>query len=179
FFGKVFIDCTGNGIVGIKAGAEYMVGRESKAMYNETKAPDVADTTTLGSSLKYWFEEQSTPQSFKSPSWIYSFPSCNDFGLGRHPVLENGIDRQWMISLGGIDKTYDNAESVRDDLLRLIYGIWDHVKNHCPEHREKARNLKLVWVSHVVGVRESFRLKGDYVMTELDVTQQPLMPDRI
>lgn len=178
FSGKIFMDCTGHGVVGLKAGAEYMYGRESKAMYNETKAPDLADTTTLGSSLKYWFTKYDTPQPFTAPAWIYSFPSCDDFSVGRHPNLDL-IDRQWMISLGGTDKTYNNGEAVRDDLFRLVYGIWDHVKNHCKQYEEEAKYLKLAWVSHVVGVRESYRLKGDYVMTEHDITQQPLLPDRI
>src|SRR5690606_24723293 len=131
----------------------------SKAMYNETKAPDVADTTTLPSSLKYWYEPRNTPQPFKSPSWIYSFPKCSDFSHGRHPKIGN-IDSQWVIELGGTNRTYANAEAVRDDLLRLIYGIWDHLKNHCPEWKDQAQNQELVWVGHVVGMRESYRLKG-------------------
>lgn len=178
FKGKLFIDCTGNGIIGVKAGAEYMHGRESKEMYDETKAPDVEDTTTLPSSLKYWYEPQNSPQEFKSPPWVYSFPECSDFGKGRHPRI-GYIDSQWVIELGGADRTYANAEAVRDDLLRLIYGIWDHLKNHCPEWKEDALDKKLVWVGHVVGMRESYRLKGDYVMSEKDVTEQRLLEDRV
>lgn len=178
FKGKLFIDCTGNGIVGVKAGAEYLYGRESKAMYDETKAPDTADETTLPSSLKYWYLSHDQPQSFESPSWIYSFPQCSDFGEGRHPKV-GPIDNQWVIELGGTNRTYSNAEEVRDDLFRLIYGIWDHLKNNCPEARESAKNLKLVWVGHVVGLRESYRLLGDYVMSERDVTEQRLLPDRV
>ncbi len=178
FSGKLFIDCTGNGIIGVKAGAAYMYGRESQAMYHETKAPEEADTTTLPSSLKYWYEPQETLQPFESPSWIYSFPKCSDFGTGRHPKI-GPIDTQWVIELGGTEKTYANAEAVRDDLFRLIYGIWDHLKNHCTEWKEEAADEKLVWVGHVVGMRESYRLKGDYVMSERDVTEQPLLEDRV
>ncbi|MEK6481675.1 FAD-dependent oxidoreductase [Catalinimonas sp. 4WD22] len=178
FSGKLFIDCTGNGIIGVKAGAAYMYGRESQDMYNETKAPEEADTTTLPSSLKYWYEPQASPQPFKSPSWVYSFPQCSDFGKGRHPKI-GPIDSQWVIELGGTEKTYANAEAVRDDLFKLIYGIWDHLKNHCTEWKEEAMDKKLVWVGHVVGMRESYRLKGDYVMSERDVTDQPLLKDRV
>ena len=178
FNGKLFIDCTGNGIVGVKAGAEYLYGRESKDMYDETKAPDTADKTTLPSSLKYWYLAHDQPQPFASPAWIYSFPNCSDFGEGRHPKV-GPIDNQWVIELGGTNRTYTNAEEVRDDLFRLIYGIWDHLKNHCPEAKESAQNLKLAWVGHVVGLRESYRLLGDYVMSERDVTEQRLLPDRV
>ena len=178
FHGKLFLDCTGNGIIGVKAGASYMYGRESKDMFQETKALDEPDTTTLPSSLKYWYEETATSQKFVSPPWIYSFPSCEDFGPGRHPQM-GMIDHQWMIELGGTDKTHGNAEGVRDDLFKLIYGIWDHVKNHCDEWKGPMENYKLVWMGHVVGVRESYRLEGDYVMSEKDITEQPLLEDRV
>ena len=181
FKSKIFIDCTGNGIIGIKAGAEYMTGRESEDMYNETKAPDIADATTLPSSLKYWYLPQDQPQPFESPSWIYSFPECSDFEpiMDRHPKL-GAIDSQWVIELGGTDNTYKNAEEVRDDLFRLIYGLWDHIKNHCTDKDNAgAKSMKLVWVGHVLGMRESYRLKGDYVMSEKDITEQPLLTDRV
>jgi hypothetical protein len=178
FSGKLFIDCTGNGIIGVKVGAENSYGKESKTVYNETKAVNEPDSSTLGSSLKYWYLDEDQSQSFTVPSWAYHFPECTDFGVGRHPKL-GVIDTQWMIELGGNDKTYANAESIRDDLLRLIFGVWDHIKNHCPELENESENKKLVWVSHVIGVRESYRLLGDYVLSELDVTNQILQEDRV
>jgi len=50
FSGTLFLDCTGNGIIGVKAGADYRYGKESKAMHNETKAVEKANSNTLGSS---------------------------------------------------------------------------------------------------------------------------------
>ena len=43
FMGKQFIDCSGDGTVGFLAGADYRVGRENKAEFGETHAPDEAD----------------------------------------------------------------------------------------------------------------------------------------
>ncbi len=178
FKGRLFIDCTGNGVIGLKSGARYLYGREARSEYDESKAPDVADKTTLPSSLKYWFTGQKEDTPFASPDWAYQFHSCSDFTYGRHPKI-GPIDNQWLIELGGTDQTYRNAEAVRDDLFRLIYGIWDHLKNHCPEAKGKSEKMKLAWVGHVVGLRESYRLLGDYVMSEKDVTTQPLLEDRI
>lgn len=181
FRGTLFIDCTGNGMIGIRAGAKYMYGKESKDMYQETKAPAVANTETLGSSLKYWFTKQDTESSFRTPDWAYHYKHCSDFGdiKDRHPSATI-IDTQWVIELGGVDKTYEKAEEVRDDLLRLIYGLWDHIKNHCTDPvNAAAAKMKLAWVGHVVGMRENYRLLGDYVMTEADVIKQPLLEDRV
>ena len=71
------------------------------------------------------------------------------------------------------------AEKIRDDVLRLVYGLWDHVKNHCPKLKEQAADHQLTWVAHVAGKRENRRLIGDYVLTQNDIVQQTLLPDRI
>lgn len=181
FKGKIFIDATGNGTIGLWAGAEFMVGRESKKMFNETKAPDESNNTTLPSSLKYWYIPSEKPQKFITPNWIYSYTNCSEFQpyQNRHPKL-GSIDSQWVIELGGTDQVYENAEFVRDDLLRLIYGLWDHIKNHCTDPvNVNADKMKLVWVGHVLSMRESYRLKGDYIMSEKDILEQTLFEDRV
>ena len=43
-----------------------------------------------------------------------------------------------ILELGGTQDTYADAEEIRDQLLRLIYGLWDHTKNHCEKERERA-----------------------------------------
>ncbi len=52
--GKKFIDCTGDGWLGYFAGAEYRYGRESKDEFNESLAPDKADTITMSGCLMGW-----------------------------------------------------------------------------------------------------------------------------
>jgi len=107
------------------------------------------------------------------------FPTCEEFGTGRHPNLGGDIGWQWKLELGGTRDTYTDAEEIRDDLLRLIYGLWDHVKNHCSPQSEAAANHRLAWVGHVAGKRENRRLVGDYVLTENDIRSQTLFPDRV
>jgi len=179
FAGRMFIDCTGDGVIGVAAGAEFRHGREGRATYGESLAPEVGDRKTMGNSLKYVSQPTDSPQPFEAPDWAMKFPRCDSFTPGRHPRLSREIGWQWKIELGGTRDTYADAEEIRDDLLRLIYGIWDHVKNHCDEHREKAASHKLVWVGHVAGKRENRRLIGDYVLNANDVIDQTLFPDRV
>jgi hypothetical protein len=179
FGGRVFIDCTGDGVVGLAAGAEHRHGKEPRSMYDESLAPETGDRQTMGNSLKYAVRSTAKPQPFETPQWAYSFGACGDFGSGRHPAIDNSLDRQWVIELGGLRDTYRDAEEIRDDLLRVIYGMWDHAKNHCPKLKQQAAKLALAWVGYVAGKRESARLIGDYVMRQQDVVNQTLFPDRI
>ena len=86
------------------------------------------------------------------------------------------VGHQWMLELGGLRDTYADAEEIRDDLLRLIYGLWDHTKNHCDKERAKAANYQLVWVSYVTGKRENRRLIGDHVLTQNDIRSPDAVP---
>ncbi len=179
FAGRMFVDCTGDGVIGVAAGAEYRHGREGRSTHNESLAPEVGDKKTMGNSLKYVSQPTDSPQPFEAPAWAMKFPRCDSFTPGRHPLLTSKIGWQWKIELGGTRDTYRDAEQIRDELLRLIWGLWDHVKNHCPKLREKAACHKLVWVGHVAGKRENRRLIGDYVLTANDIIHQTLLPDRV
>jgi hypothetical protein len=179
FGGRVFLDCTGDGAIGVAAGAEYRHGKESQSTYDEPWAPAEASPNTMGSTLKYASVDAGSPQSFSAPAWAMKFPTCDGFSPGRHPFLGARTGEQWILELGGLSDTYANAEEIRDDLLRLIFGLWDHLKNHCPRDEKAAANHRLAWVGHVAGKRESRRLIGDYVLTENDIRQQTLFPDRV
>jgi FAD-dependent oxidoreductase family protein len=181
FPGKVFLDCTGDSVVGVAAGAEYRHGKEAKAMYNESWAPEEPSKNTMGNGLKYYARDMGEPRTFDAPPWIYPYPTCASFNPERHPKLTTSIaiGYQWMIELGGLRDTYADAEEIRDDLLRLIYGLWDHTKNHCDRDTERAANYELAWVGHVAGKRENRRLIGDYVLTQNDIGNQTLFPDRV
>ncbi len=177
----VVIDCSGDSVVALAAGAEYRQGKEPKNMYNEPYAPDEASPNTMGNGLKYFHHATGQAQPFDTPPWAYAFATCENFAPGRHPKLVTGIEigHQWQIELGGLQDTFADAEEIRDDLLRLIYGLWDHVKNNCEKYSHKVEDHKLAWVGHVAGKRENRRLIGDYVLTQNDVGVQTLFPDRV
>lgn len=178
FPGKMFIDCTGDGAIGVWAGAEHRHGREPRSMYNESRAPEVADGYTMGNTLRYTSQLMPGPVEFRAPAWARQFRKPSDFGPGRYPQIHFG-GWQWIIEYGGVLNTYDDSEEIRDELVRIIWGMWDYVKNHSPKLAQEAKNYKLVWVSHVAGKRESRRLIGDYIMTEHDIARQELFPDRV
>jgi hypothetical protein len=178
FPAQVFIDCTGDGGIAAAAGAEFRHGREPRSIYGEDMAPELGDSHTMGCGLKYFFEQRDEPVPFEPPPWARVFEDCSQFTPDRHPRLSLD-DWQWRIEIGGLQNTIDDAEEIRDELLRVIFGIWDHVKNRCPQLREQARDHELVRVTHVLAKRESRRILGDYVMAQHDVVDETLLPDRV
>ena len=68
----------------------------------------------------------------------------------------------YWIELGGMQNSIDDTEEIKDELLKIAFGVWDHIKNH-GDHG--AENWDLEWVSFLPGKRESRRYIGDYVLT--------------
>jgi hypothetical protein len=164
---KIFADCTGDGTLAPLSGAEFRIGREARSEYGESIAPEVADSKTMGLTCMFEAEEFPTEQPFTPPSWARRFDSCDDlpYGLRGHGTIKMGY---WWLELGGERDSIHDAEALRDELLAVVYGVWDHIKNRCQE-KERAKNWGLTWLQFLPGKRESRRYVGRHVLTQNDV----------
>lgn len=193
FAAPLFIDTTGHGWIGYYAGAEWRMGTEARAEFGESLAPVEANPYTMGNSLyRADFKDMERPEPFETPEWAYQWESPSDFkepvprvkeairpeaydkatrGPGR-PIDSTGAKRggafTWFVETGGMSDTVQDAERIRDELFRIHAGLWGYAKNRSPDGIEANRNLRMVWLNYVPGVRESRRLLGDYVMTQRD-----------
>jgi hypothetical protein len=175
---KMFIDCTGDGRLGAEAGAPFCFGREDKQAYGESLAPDHADKLTLGSSLLFQARKYDRPMPFVAPPWARTF-SEDDLKLRSHAT--NDVDRgleygYWWVEWGGQLDTIKDNETIRDELLAIMLGVWDHIKNQ-PGHG--AENWALQWFGFLPGKRESRRFIGKHMLTESDVMRSVPQPDAI
>ncbi|MGI6215226.1 MAG: FAD-dependent oxidoreductase [Christensenellales bacterium] len=173
FTAPLFADATGDGSIGAWSGADYTVGREGKDTYGEPHAPNIADNYTMGSSLMFKARDTGRPVPFIKPEWANTY---TEYDLRRriHDDITSGY---WWIELGG--KTYNtisDAEILRDELLKIVYGVWDHIKNG-GDHG--AQNMELEWVGMLPGKRESRRLLGDYVLCENDCVEGKRFEDAV
>ncbi len=171
----LFSDCSGDSVLAPITGAPYRMGRESKAEFGETIPPDAADSHTMGNSILLQCRECETPQGFTPPVWARKMTKA-DFGPGRMPNLKHYGENFWFVELGGMGDTIRDAEQIRDELLKLIYGVWDYLKND-PEQREKNANYALEWVGILPGKRESRRYGGAYILKQQDVAAQGRFED--
>ena len=94
--------------------------------------------------------------------------------MGHDKEITSGY---WWVEVGGtVWDTVADAEEIRDELLKIVYGIWDHIKNG-GDHG--ADTLALEWVGFLPGKRESRRVLGDYVLKEQDLLAGRVFPDAV
>lgn len=175
---KVFIDCTGDGRLGAEAGAPLREGRESKNEFSESMAQDAADAKRLGSTLLFTAKKHDRPMPFVAPSWVRRFKE-GDLQYRYHPVT--GIDSSfeygyWWLEWGGCLDTIKDNSTIRDELLAVLLGVWNYIKN---ESNGGADNWALDWFGFVPGKRESRRFIGQHVLNENDVMESREFSDAI
>lgn len=159
FRGKLFCDCTGDGELGFLAGADYMMGRESKKETNEPNAPERPDQLVMGTSVQWYSEKTEQNMVFPDCPWAIQFTDSTCFAITRGDWdWETGLDKDQI----------DDIEFIRDHALRAVYGNWAFLKNHSKNKVDFAKR-KLVWVAYIGGKRESRRLVGDVLLKEQDI----------
>lgn len=172
--GKVFIDCSGDGRLGIEVGAEFRKGREGRDEFGESLALPKPDNKTLGSSILFVTRKHDRPMPFKPPDWIRKFPHCEDLPHRAHSSWEYGF---WWVEWGGELDTIKDNERIRDELHAIALGVWDHIKNS-GLHPE-SENWALEWIGFLPGKRESRRFVGDYILTQHDLQRGEVFEDGV
>ena len=182
----IFADCTGNGTLSAFVGASFRTGSEGKAEFGEPHAPDEPNNYRMGNTLLFKAADTGHPVSFIPPVDAMHFTE-EQLKFRKHssavpPELAAGLSDSeyrtlydgfcqdygyWWIELPGeCDDIIEEYEEIRDNLVRAVYGVWDHIKN---DGDHGAENFELVWVGMLPGVRESRRIECDYMLTEADM----------
>ena len=167
FAAPLFVDATGDGTVGVLAGADWRMGRESRAESGEPSAPEKADALTMGASCQWRATEAGVETAFPSEPWMVPFDD------GTATAALRG-DWDWEAGLGR-DQVRE-AERIRDYGMLVAYSNWSFVKNRSARRAEFATK-RLDWVASVAGKRESRRLLGDVILSEKDLVDSVKHPD--
>lgn len=162
----IFIDCSGDSILAELSGAEYRHGREARDEFGEPAAPVEADRKTMGNSCLLQVRETPFPIKYTPPKWARKLPDDSELTGRCHRPDDLRWNNFWWLELGGTQNTVDDAEEIRDELIKLSFGAWDHVKNH-GDHG--ADNWELEWAGFLPGKRESRRYVGDHILTQSEV----------
>ncbi|AXE18543.1 FAD-binding dehydrogenase [Runella rosea] len=164
----LFCDASGDGILGFLSGAAFRMGAESKEEFGEKFAPSKEYGELLGHSLYFYSKDAGKPITFVPPSFAHDVtqkvPKFRSFN-----TQEFGC-KLWWIEYGGRLDTVHETETIKWELWKVVYGVWNYIKNsgNFPE----AANLTLEWVGHIPGKRESRRFEGDYMLIQQDIVEQ-------
>ncbi len=177
FRGKVFVDATGDGDVAFQAGARVMAGREGDGMY----MPVTLSFTVAGADEDALFAaiEREGYETFTgrikdcekegySVSAFYSFDRTTVPGV----ISVNNAGQRNLGVVNAIDLTDVNLAErtglqVAVDFVRI-----------CHEKKLPGlENCELVRTGQALGVRETRRIEGDYVLTMEDAQNDVHFPD--
>lgn len=120
----------------------------------------------MGNSCLLQVRETAEPTPFITPQWARKLPEEENLEIRDHMPNSYRDNNFWWLELGGNKNTIDDAEEIRDELLKLSFGIWDHIKN-TGDH--KAENWELDWAGFLPGKRESRRYIGDHILNQRKV----------
>ena len=174
-FATLFCDASGDGIVGFQSGAAFRMGAESSDEFNEPFAPTKEYGELLGHSIYFMSKDVGKPVVFTPPKFalkdITKVPRYRNFSVKDQACW------MWWIEYGGRLDTVHDTETIKWELWKVVYGVWDYIKNSgkFPE----SENLTLEWVGHIPGKRESRRFEGHYMLTQGDIVSQKSFDDTV
>ena len=173
--GQFFCDASGDGIVAFQAGAAFRMGAEAQSEFSEKLAPQEADTELLGHSIYFYSKDVGKPVAFEPPS----FASIDKVTLDRINRIrkEDVGPKLWWLEYGGNRDTIDDTEEIKWELWKVVYGVWDYIKNS--GKFDGVDNLTLEWVGTIPGKRESRRFEGYYMLTQQDLVEQNTFYDAV
>ena len=191
-----FADCTGNGTLCAFADAPFRTGSEAKSEYGELHAPEVANNDRMGNTLLFKAADMGHPVPFTPPVDAMHFTEeqlkyrkhtaevpkeiMEKANSDEQVMLFDGFAQDygyWWIEIPGeTENIIEEYEEIRDQLVRAVYGVWDHIKNG-GDHG--AENFELTWVGMLPGTRESRRVECDYMLNEVDILSNRRFEDKV
>ena len=164
----LFCDASGDGIVGFLSGAAFRMGAESSEEFGEKFAPTAEYGELLGHSMYFYSKDVGKPVKYVAPS--FAIDVTKEIPKFRRFNTQEFGCWLWWLEYGGRLDTVHETETIKWELWKVIYGVWDYIKNsgNFPE----AETLTLEWVGTIPGKRESRRFEGDYILIQQDIVEQ-------
>jgi hypothetical protein len=185
--GHVFIDATGDGDIAVKAGAPYAVGRDADGLLQPVTMTFRIGGVDLEAVFQTYGREQTiyrerVPRDAHpylrevdaaKRAGVYSFPTGR-FWFHLTPV--KGIVYVNATRIHGVDPTKaEDVTRAEVEGLRQVMQLMTFVRTYM----KGFENAYLVDVGSSIGVRESRRIIGEYLLTRDDVLQARKFPDAI
>lgn len=170
---KYYIDATGDGSIGAKSLVPYYMGKH-RVEYESGE--HLSEPELLGSSILYYSKKEDHPIRFVPPEYAYNMTEIEQIINQGGRVANETITGSdcWWFEYGGICDTIQNAQDITLELKRLVFGVWNYIKN---SGHFDADCYTLEWIGNIPGKRESRRMETEYLLTANDILQQKEFSD--
>ena len=163
-FAAIFIDATADIHLARAAGCQSAIGMEARALYGEPSAPETPEFTLNNASLCYRvasLEEGEAPSlqplpEGANPDLIHPATSIRTYPKG-------DLNMNPVNMMSGAE-AYELGAKARTEAEKRVRTHW-----HILQTRYGFDRWRLVWISPMLGVRETHRLVGRYVLCEQDL----------
>ncbi len=173
----LFCDASGDGVLAYRAGASFRFGAEKPDEFDEGFAPEPDSYgERLGHSIFFYTKDTGAPVKFIAPSYALDSAPEKIPRFRGFDVNDQGCNF-WWIEYGGRLDTVRDTETIKWELWKIIFGVWDYVKNS-GKHPE-SENLTIEWVGMIPGKRESRRFEGPVILTQKDIVEQQTWEDAV
>lgn len=163
------MDATGDAHVAVLSGADTVMGRESKDQTQERNAPQNDDDKISAASLMAITAYTGIKNEFippkGTPKWNRAKPANTFDPKKKYNYI-------FQVDEGGESEELHpllSPQELYESLVTRIYSIWDYFKNTL--YKGKAEDHELIWISPILGRRESRRILGDYLLTQTDIEE--------
>lgn len=164
-----FIDATNGGYLCQACACETLFGQEGKEKFNEPDAPEHPTQMINGVSLIFRISPQDHAAIEPLPAEIPS--DCwwrDEFPLTSMVQYPNGdFNINMLPTMGGEEFMAWDKSTVYEECRKRSWAHWHYLQTTYPEFQYYRRSYEFI----ALGVRETHRIVGEYVLTEHDLLQ--------
>ena len=176
---EVFIDTTGDGALAYSSGAEVMYGDEDGTIQNPTLFCTI--TGVDKPMLDEYVANSKNPRERFYMDLIEEGRKSGEFPCGTYKLrLFEGLNGYWNVNMAQVDENIDvldgevitEAEiSQRVQLVEIIKFLRKYIPS--------LKDIRMVSSAAALGIRESRRVVGNYVLTVDDVSNSTDFADKV
>ncbi|RKX30477.1 MAG: hypothetical protein DRP71_14985 [Verrucomicrobia bacterium] len=169
---RYFVDATADAVVCEWLECAMMQGRDAASTFGEENAPAEANPEGVNAATLVYRISQRAGQALPALDVPFECWFRDTWPVASFTQVPNGDRIVNMLPtmegdavLSYVRKGASGYREGHAECTRRVHGHWQHVQREFPEFRA----FRLQWIAPALGIRESKRVMGEYVLREKDV----------
>lgn len=175
----VFIDTTGDGALAHLSGAETMYGDEDGTIQNPTLFCTI--TGVDKAALDEYVANSKNPRERFYMDLIEEGRKTGEFPCGTYKLrLFEALNGHWNVNMAQVDENIDvlDGEVITDAEISQRVQLVEIIK-FLRKYIPSLKDIRMVSSAAALGIRESRRVVGNYILTVDDISDSTDFPDKV